>query len=128
VALQRHPGPSWTGSVEGPGASLILIPTSFDDAWGVGGGGQPFPAFGWALGFEAEAGGHIRVEFGGQPTRTIQVIALGVLWLVALWALASSGRRARTDRRPGGRRVPAPAPSDGRPEPVGTPTARGGGR
>jgi GT2 family glycosyltransferase len=129
VALRRHPGPSWTGSARGSQTSLVMIATAYDARWVLEGAGAPFPAFGWVLGFEVDPGSEeLAVEFGGQVPRTIEVVALGVLWVIALGILTSRGRRSRADRRPGGRRVPveAPAPSGGRPEPVGGPAARGG--
>jgi GT2 family glycosyltransferase len=129
VPLRRHPGPSWTGRRPGSQASLLLVATAFDDRWVLDGGEGPFPAFGWALGFETDPGTEeIAVEFGGQVPRTVQVVALGVLWLVALWILASPRRRSRPDRRPGGRRVPveAPATAGGRPAAVGGSAAGGG--
>jgi hypothetical protein len=103
------------------------VATAFDDRWVLDGGEGPFPAFGWALGFETGGTEEIAVEFGGQVPRTVEVVAMGVLWVAALWILAAPRRRSRPDRRPGGRRVPveAPATAGGR-APVGGSAAGGG--
>jgi GT2 family glycosyltransferase len=104
----------WVGDVtESP--SLIFVGDRFDPRWRAG-GGQPFPAFGWALGFEGQSG-RIAVSFPGRGRRAVELGALAVLWLAALWTVRRTGReRRRTVAAPGDR---ASAPDA---EPVGSRT------
>ena len=98
-ALRRHRGPSWSGSLAAPAPSLVLVTMSYDGRWRLDGGGEPFPAFGWALGFQAEADGPVRVGFEGQLPRTIEVVAFSILWVAVLWSLAQPARKAPRGRR-----------------------------
>lgn len=95
--FRRDDGPSWRGAAPGSEASPVLVATSFHPEWTLEGGGAPFPAFGWAVGFEAPPeAGELRVAFGGQATRTMQLVGLSVLWLAAIWFLVVRERGRRT--------------------------------
>jgi GT2 family glycosyltransferase len=79
--LSRAAG-GWAG-VSGPG--LVLLATEFDDAWRlVGSSAQPRRAFGWGTAFPT-AGGSVRVRYGSQLPRSIEIWLLAALWLAALW-------------------------------------------
>ncbi len=82
VALARAPG-GWQGTTLVPG--LVVLSTEFDPAWGlVGSTDPPARAFGWATAFDVRAGA-VRVRYGAQLPRTIEIMLLGCLWLAALW-------------------------------------------
>jgi GT2 family glycosyltransferase len=90
--LTGESGSRWTGEAsEAP--SLIVVADRFDPRWRAG-PASPFPAFGWAVGFEAGAG---RVEAApvSDLRRPIELATLAVLWLTALWIV----RRRSRDRR-----------------------------
>jgi hypothetical protein len=79
----------WAGTAEVPGRAVVQ--TEFGPAWrleatGDGATGDPAPeeAFGWATSFPVAAGA-IRVRFTDQWLRTAEMIALGAVWVVALW-------------------------------------------
>jgi hypothetical protein len=73
---------------------------------------EAFPAFGWALGFEAGPG-ELTVRPDGLPW-TLQLVALAILWAAALWAVRRrpeeiamrppdvAARRASMPRQPTG--------------------------
>ncbi|MDQ4006244.1 MAG: hypothetical protein M3135_08110, partial [Actinomycetota bacterium] len=79
----RGSGGSWTGEV--PQGGLALVADEFDADW-TSGGGAPFPAFGWALGFEA-ASGTRSLTFDGRLPWMLQLIGLAVLWAAAMWTV-----------------------------------------
>jgi GT2 family glycosyltransferase len=91
-------GPGWRGTVEGSEPGLVTAATTFSLDWQLEVDGQgsvgPFPAFGWALGFEGPPGATVDVTFNGQTRRTVEVVILGVLWAGALWVVR---RRARDE-------------------------------
>jgi hypothetical protein len=93
-------GPGWSGAVEGAETGLVTAATSFSLDWRMEVDGReavaPFPAFGWALGFERPPGSAVNVVFEGQPRRTVEVVILAVLWAGALWTV----RRQAQDERP----------------------------
>jgi GT2 family glycosyltransferase len=71
-------------------SSLVLLGQQFDPRWKLRSpGGEPIAplrAFGWAVGFRAEslpAGSG--VTFGGQRSRTEEMVLLAALWAAALW-------------------------------------------
>jgi hypothetical protein len=73
------------GTIGEPG--LVMVPDGFDPAWRVvhdGTSSSPFPAFGWAIGFAAEAG-EVSVRYGDQVLWTVQIAVLLVVWAAALW-------------------------------------------
>jgi hypothetical protein len=78
----------WAGTNPGPESGLALIADEYDDTWSglvSGAGVEPFPAFGWALGFSVEPG-PVEAEPDGTGW-TIQLIGLAVLWIAALWVV-----------------------------------------
>jgi hypothetical protein len=64
------------------------VSTEFEPDWRLEASGgeviRPTEAFGWSTAFDAPAG-ELRVRFTGQLVRTLETIALGLLWLAALW-------------------------------------------
>lgn len=75
----------WTGV--GQGAGLVLLGDQFAPGWRLTSGGRTTDgrrAFGWATGFPSPRGAFI-VTYSRQWVRTVEVIALGLLWLAALW-------------------------------------------
>ena len=76
--------------------SLLLIADRFDPRWRARsptGEALPFPAFGWGLGFEGRPG-PVTVRFEGGPGRTLELVALGLLWAIALWTVRRRDERA----------------------------------
>lgn len=104
--LTESAGPNWGGSMSGTEPGLLLVTDRYHPAWRLNQAATPFPAFGWGLGFQA-APGPATVAFQGQRIRTLEVAALGGLWLVALWVV----RRRRAERTSPRSVSPAPAPS-----------------
>ena len=81
-------GDGWSGTIAGPETGVALITDEYDPAWrGTEAGAdiQPFPAFGWALGFQAGPG-ELSLRPEGLPW-TLQLVALAILWAAALWAV-----------------------------------------
>lgn len=94
IRLGMHPlrraGPTaWTGRADLEAPALTYVSWTFDPTWRLMVDGQlrePFPAFGWALGFEAPEGDvELRAARPGGWERPVEVAAVGVLWAVALW-------------------------------------------
>ena len=79
------------GQVSVPGSvSLALIGEQFDRRWlfSPTAGGRPVAgrlAFQWAVGYEGQIGPRFGVRFEGGGERRIEMVALGLLWLVMLW-------------------------------------------
>jgi GT2 family glycosyltransferase len=111
----RRDGDGWSGTIAGPETGLALVTDQFDAAWSGAEGGvdaEAFPAFGWALGFEAGPG-ELTVRPDGLPW-TLQLVALAILWAAALWAVRRrpeeiamrppdvAARRASMPRQPTG--------------------------
>jgi hypothetical protein len=72
----------WAGT-SGPG--LVAISTEVDEAWRLEGSREPpRRIFEWATAFPT-AGGNVRVRYGGQLARTIEIWLLAGLWVAALW-------------------------------------------
>jgi GT2 family glycosyltransferase len=71
-----------------PGPSFVLLSQQFDSRWrltvGRGPAVPPERAFGWAAGFSAPAG-PASVRYTAQWVRTLEMLALAVLWGAALW-------------------------------------------
>jgi GT2 family glycosyltransferase len=86
--------PGWAGRAPD---GLLLATTEFDPRWRVAAGdaGGAFPAFGWALGAELSASGPVAADFRGGPRRTLELGALAVLWLGALWVVRRRGEEER---------------------------------
>lgn len=83
--------PGVAGTVQGPGAVVLPMPT--DDAWQASAGGQrlePVTAFGWAQAFTLPEGvsGDLVVAYGGQRNRDLALIAELILVLAMLATLA----------------------------------------
>lgn len=86
------------GTVPEGDVSLLHVADRFDPGWRARtstGDAEPFPAFGWALGFEGRPG-PVTVEFDGGGRRTLELVALAVLWAAALWTLRR--REGRSER------------------------------
>jgi GT2 family glycosyltransferase len=102
TAGRLHGGPEvLTGTAPEGGVSLLLVTDRFDPRWRArspAGEVAPFPAFGWALGFEGLPG-PVTVGFEGGTRRTVELAALGVLWAVALWSIRRTSRDERPTRR-----------------------------
>lgn len=85
--LERD-GDGWRGAVSGTEPGVALVTDEFDPGWKGSEAGAdllPFPAFGWALGFQAGPG-ELSLRPDGMPW-TLQLIALAVLWAGALWVV-----------------------------------------
>jgi GT2 family glycosyltransferase len=70
---------------------LLFLSQQYDGRWRLEGEGRrpatkPGRAFGWAVGFPVtEADGSVRLRFGGQTARDVELALVAVLWLAALW-------------------------------------------
>jgi GT2 family glycosyltransferase len=122
AALAPDGGATWAADVDRGEASLVSVADTFSVAWRLEapeGSAEPFPAFGWGLGFEAQAGtGSLEARFEGQLRRRVELLALAALWIVAVWMV----RRTARDERPVRRRAVADEPVAARApttEPVG---------
>ncbi len=84
-------GSAWSGSSEG---GLGYLADQFDAGWRAapGNGSSVFPAFGWAVGFDAPAG-LVTVSYGAGGVRVAEMALLGVLWLAVLWVTRRPGSR-----------------------------------
>ncbi len=93
--LARTPG-GFRGRVPGGGAR-VLVEEQFDPGWRLtAAGGSEIPAtraFGWALGFASSSGGAVKVSYGRQWVRDVEVGVLAALWLVALRVTRKPARR-----------------------------------
>jgi hypothetical protein len=76
----------WAGT--SPSAGTVLVSTAFSPDWRLdtpnGRTAPPREAFGWSTSFGAPAGA-LHIRFVGQWIRTLEIVVLGLLWLVALW-------------------------------------------
>ncbi len=74
------------GGWDGPASDgLIALASEFDASWGIeGSSADPQRSFGWATAF-TRTNGPADVRYGAQLPRTIETIALGLFWVVALW-------------------------------------------
>ena len=76
----------WAGT--SPSAGMVVVSTAFSADWRLevpnGTAVRPREAFGWSTSFDAPAGA-LHVRFVGQWVRTLEIVALGLLWLAALW-------------------------------------------
>ncbi|MEP6972855.1 MAG: glycosyltransferase family 2 protein [Actinomycetota bacterium] len=83
--LPAVPG-GWAGT--SPSAGTVVVSTAFSADWRLeapnGAAIRPREAFGWSTSFDAPAG-VLRIRFTSQWVRTLEIVALGLLWLVALW-------------------------------------------
>jgi GT2 family glycosyltransferase len=86
--LSAEPLAAVPGGWEGGGAGgRVFVSTEYSAAWRLVASGetvQPARAFGWAVAFSAPAGS-AHVVFSGQWLRTMEMVALGILWVAALW-------------------------------------------
>ncbi|MDP9329277.1 MAG: glycosyltransferase family 2 protein [Actinomycetota bacterium] len=81
LTLRRVEG-GWEGTSE-PG--MVVLSVEFNGAWKLEGtSAGPQRAFGWATAFETP-GGPVRVRYGGQLSRSLEMWLLAGLWVVALW-------------------------------------------
>lgn len=87
---------SWRGAARFDEPGSLLVATEHDDRWRVVDlEASPFPAFGWALGFDLPAGRRqLHLAFGGQWIRNLEVALLAALWAWALWLIR---RRPRAE-------------------------------
>jgi hypothetical protein len=82
VPVPRAEG-GWRG-ISG-GGQLLALSTEFDDAWVLEGTDRlARRSFGWATSFGRPPSA-IRVTYGAQLPRTIQMFLLAAIWLTALW-------------------------------------------
>jgi hypothetical protein len=85
VLTEREGRTRWTGEV--PAGGRVLHAAAYDDGWElrVGGDAQPrTKLFGWAQGFDTEAGGEGVLRYDTEPLRYGVVAVQVVLWLVAI--------------------------------------------
>jgi hypothetical protein len=87
------------GAAPEGGTSLALVADRFDPRWRANSGAAPFPAFGWALGFEAPPG-PVAIRFEGGPRRGLELAGLGLVWAAGLWMVRRRGREERRGRSP----------------------------
>lgn len=92
VPLAPGPGGAFRGRVDLRAPGAVLVSTEFDERWKLqpadGEGSPPFPAFGWAVGFDAPAGTYAAdVRFEGQGAWNLQLGAMAALWAAALLIL-----------------------------------------
>lgn len=106
-------GSGWEGTVPGPESGLALIADEYDPAWSgsvEGASVEPFPAFGWALGFRSVPG---RIE--AEPDATgwnIQLAVLAALWMAALWVVRRRPAQAPVGEPSASRRSAVPRPAE----------------
>jgi GT2 family glycosyltransferase len=113
----RPDGDGWVGTIAGPETAVALIADQYDSRWTGNVSGariDPFPAFGWALGF-LSGPGRLEAEPDGTPW-TVQLAVLAALWIGALWVVR---------RRPVEAPFPQPAirREAAQPEPAGRPSS-----
>jgi hypothetical protein len=89
AAAPLAPAPGgWSGEVAGGGAD-VYVADQFSDGWRLRSSGGaavgPRVAFGWAVGFEAPEPGPVRIAYAAQWIRTLELVALAVVWAAALW-------------------------------------------
>jgi GT2 family glycosyltransferase len=92
LPMSDAPGAAWDGSVPSS-PSLVFVATEFDDRWRLD-GQDTFPAFGWAVGAEANDGASMSVRFQGGSLRTLEVAGMALLWALALWILLRRSDRS----------------------------------
>lgn len=81
----------WEG--ETGGGNLAIVSTEFDPAWGVDAEEtEPREAFGWSTSFPVSQG-WIRITYGAQLPRTIEMVLLAIVWIAALWFTRRPVRR-----------------------------------
>jgi len=76
-------------------SGTAYVAEQFDDGWRAQSAGsrvEPEEAFGWAMGFPAEAG-ELEIRYDRGLTRVAEIVLLGLLWLAALWITRKSGER-----------------------------------
>jgi GT2 family glycosyltransferase len=104
-ALDPQGPQRWTGSIEGPGLVLVGV----DDAvgWEID-GRSAFPAFGWAVGGDADAG-PVSVAYRPGPRRALELAGMAVLWIAAVWVVRKRPppRRRLVEARAGSARPTA---------------------
>ena len=76
---------------------LVLAGQQFDRRWTMSpaDGGPPIRprlAFTWAVGFEGQPATGTAVRFDGNGERRVEMVVLGVLWLVTLWLIRKPPR------------------------------------
>jgi hypothetical protein len=74
-------------------AGELVVLDQFEGAWRVETGGRevaPARAFGWAISAEVAAG-TVGLRYTDQWVRTLEMIALALLWLAALWVTRKPG-------------------------------------
>jgi hypothetical protein len=71
-----------------PVDGIAVVSTEFSSEWRAeipdGTSVRPREAFGWSTSFDVPEGA-VRIRFMGQWVRTLETVALGLLWAAALW-------------------------------------------
>ncbi|HEX5949594.1 MAG TPA: glycosyltransferase family 2 protein [Actinomycetota bacterium] len=84
------------GGFEGPApAGTTYVAEQLATGWRARSGGpvaEPRDAFGWAMTFETGTG-EVRVRYEDDTLRRVEMLALGLLWLAALWITRKPGER-----------------------------------
>jgi hypothetical protein len=74
---------------------FVFLSQQFDSRWRMSANGaadlSPGRAFGWAIGFPPQSG-PVVVRFTGQWARTLEMVALALLWGFALWVTRRPAR------------------------------------
>jgi len=84
-------GSSFTGIADAPGH--VVVTQQLDAGWRVENGGEvlaPFPGYGWAIAAPVQAG-TVAVRFTDQWVRTVELVLLALLWVLALWVTRKPG-------------------------------------
>lgn len=96
TAFRRVEPGVWAGSPDLSSPATAFVSKEYEPAWVLraedGAEREPFPAFGWAVGFEAPAGsGELTLVRRDDWVRTAEVGGLAVVWVGALWVLRRRG-------------------------------------
>lgn len=96
IPLRREGAVGWAGTASLGSAGTAVVSTEYRPDWVLRVNGEerrPFPAFGWAVGYEVPAGsGSLHVVFERRWLRLLEIGILAVVWIAALWTI----RRRRT--------------------------------
>jgi GT2 family glycosyltransferase len=93
VGVERIPPPESSVRAEVELPAEVVALDQFDAGWRVRDGDRrlaPRRAFGWAMSADVEPG-EVSFVYTGQWVRTLEMSALGALWLAALWITRKPG-------------------------------------
>ncbi|MGH2635268.1 MAG: glycosyltransferase [Actinomycetota bacterium] len=93
VAVERIPPPESGEVTPIEGAGEAVAADQFDAGWRIENAGEslvPRQAFGWAISSPVE-GGSVSFLYTEQWMRTMEMVALGVAWLAAMWITRKPG-------------------------------------